>query len=298
MFVVEKDGPIARQQVAYALFAKRFEEGGDLASLTQEEKADKHKAFSAEYMGSLTSEEREKLAETIKSFGQEEWAQPEPCQIVDARSVNADLHTQGFVLLAHTSAVADFRNDEAVKSTYYPELIDLVADLTGATHVFLQNHIIREEQTDGGGPVQLVHNDFTSNYKRELLESFRGHNKTIVFNSWPDISAKSDLTIEELERSRIMMINAWRNVAPEPIGRFPLALCDMRTVHEDDLIHARLGENSLEIAVSVHSPKHRWNYFPNMTNEEVLLIKTCKSESDYSASQPVFASLNVDDVCR
>jgi hypothetical protein len=28
--------------------------------------------------------------------------------------------------------------------------------------------------------------------------------------------------------------------------------------------------------VSVHSTDHQWNYFPNMTNEELLLIRTCK----------------------
>jgi hypothetical protein len=36
--------------------------------------------------------------------------------------------------------------------------------------VFLENHIIRAEDEGGGGPVQLVHNDFTSGYKAELIE--------------------------------------------------------------------------------------------------------------------------------
>ena len=72
MFVVDKDGPIAKQQAAHAEFAKRFEEGGDLASLSEEEKADRHKSFGTKYMDSLSPEEKEALAEELKSFSQEE----------------------------------------------------------------------------------------------------------------------------------------------------------------------------------------------------------------------------------
>ena len=32
----------------------------------------------------------------------------------------------------------------------------------------------------------------------ELVQSFKGNSKTIAFNSWEDISAKSDLTIEQV----------------------------------------------------------------------------------------------------
>ena len=40
-----------------------------------------------------------------------------------------------------------------VKAKYYSELVDLVAQHTGSSHVFLENHIIREEAGDNGGPV-------------------------------------------------------------------------------------------------------------------------------------------------
>ena len=157
MFVVDEDnGPFAKQQAAFAEFVTRFEDGGDLASLTAEEKAERQKGFYEEYMDSLSPDEREALMEAYKSFSGDEWAQPEACEIVDARSLEADLHTHGFMLLPHASAVEDFRDEEAVKSVYYPELVELVSSLTGATHVFLENHIIREEhQENGGGPVQV-----------------------------------------------------------------------------------------------------------------------------------------------
>ena len=58
------------------------------------------------------------------------------------------------------------------------------------------------------------------------------------------------------------------------------AVCDMRTVSVDELIPARLGENSLEIFMSVVNPAHKWHYFPEMTRDEVLLIKTYDSAEE------------------
>ena len=39
---------VGKQQAAHAEFAKRFAEGGDLASLTKEEAAERQKAFGTE----------------------------------------------------------------------------------------------------------------------------------------------------------------------------------------------------------------------------------------------------------
>ena len=59
--------------------------------------------------------------------------------------------------------------------------------------------------------------------------------------------------------------------------RFPLAVCDMRTVASDDVINARIAEKSLEIAMATHSPAHSWWYYPNMQPGEVMLILTYDS---------------------
>jgi hypothetical protein len=36
------------------------------------------------------------------------------------------------------------------------------------------------------------------------------------------------------------MVNTWRNVAPEPLVRNPLAVCDVRTVGLEELVANRL----------------------------------------------------------
>ena len=215
-------------------------------------------------------------------LSQDEWNNAVECEVTDARTAASDLHTHGFTLVPHVTAVKDFTDEAEVKATYYDELIQLVSGLTGSKHVFLENHVIREDAGEFPSsavqqPVQLVHNDFTEGYKKELLESFRGNNSTITFNTWDNIASSCDLSLEELEASRVMMINAWRNTKDTPISRFPLAVCDMSSITLDDTINARLGENSLEICLSSFNPQHSWNYFPDMTKDEVLLIKTYDS---------------------
>ena len=88
-FKFDENGPLAKIQGAYADFLKRFEDGGDLASLTREEKIERQKAFGAEYTDSLSAKEKEALSEERRrrlSFAEDEWAQLEQCEVVDSRS--------------------------------------------------------------------------------------------------------------------------------------------------------------------------------------------------------------------
>ena len=73
------------------------------------------------------------------------------------------------------------------------------------------------------------------------------------------------------------MLNCWRSIGAEPVASAALAVCDMRTVSPDELIAARLGEHSLQVYMSEPSPHHRWHYFPGMSKDELLLIKTYDS---------------------
>ena len=73
------------------------------------------------------------------------------------------------------------------------------------------------------------------------------------------------------------MLNCWRSIGEEPVASAALAVCDMRTVSPDELIAARLGEHSLQVYMSEPSARHRWHYFPGMSRDELLLIKTYDS---------------------
>jgi len=216
-----------------------------------------------------------------------QWVQGERCAVRDARALQpaADLSSHGFLLQPHVSAVRDFTDDADVAANYYPELAGLVADAAQVDRrrVFVEQHTIRQEEADADAeadlqsPIQLVHNDFSSRYRDELLGCFRGESSTTLFHSLEHIVAQSGLTMLELEASRIVMLNAWRNIDDQPVTRMPLAVCDQRTVSPEDLIPTRLGTHALEIFMSQFSAQHRWFYFPEMDRDEVLLIKTYDS---------------------
>src|SRR4051794_8197341 len=65
--------------------------------------------------------------------------------IHDLRPIEADvsLDREGFELLGHVSAVRDFYDDDEVRSVYYPESERLIAEVLGASRVFIFDHTVR-----------------------------------------------------------------------------------------------------------------------------------------------------------
>src|SRR6266567_4343002 len=53
------------------------------------------------------------------------------------------LDREGFELIGHRTAVRDFWNEEEVRSVYYPEAERLLADVLGASRVFIFDHTVR-----------------------------------------------------------------------------------------------------------------------------------------------------------
>jgi hypothetical protein len=59
-------------------------------------------------------------------------------------------------------------------------------------------------------------------------------------------------------------------------------VCDATQSTDDDFITMtlRYRDRTGEIFVLRHAPQHRWWYFPDMTPEHALLLKTYDSETD------------------
>jgi len=194
--------------------------------------------------------------------------------IHDARTQlpETELDVEGFVMLAHDSAVGDFYDDAALRSTYHPELIELVKRVTGAQRVEVFDDTRRSSsvgsQRERGSrdPANIVHNDYTHESGRRRLVDF--------FSESPD-------DLEELIKRRFAIINAWRPIG-EPVIDHPLVLGDARTVRDGDLVPVeRRGEDRTgELQVALHEPEQRWYYYPRMTRDEVLLFKTYDSALD------------------
>ena len=207
---------------------------------------------------------------------------------------DASLQGSGFQLVHHTSAVTDWDDDRQLANVYYEEMNALVRGVTGATHVFSNNHLRRESEPALGGngplarlmaqsrgPVNAVHNDFTESFREGIIKTVASgglpHTQTFGLT---DAILKAGVSAEDLEQSRMLVINTWRAVGTEPLERFPLAVVDRRTVSRSCLHPTLIGKvpsgkprGGIDIYNAEYEPGHRWYFYPAMTRDEVLLWK-------------------------
>ena len=193
-----------------------------------------------------------------------------PVEIRDGRTLHAKLDREGFELRRHETAVANFYDDEEVRTAYYPEMEQFVKEVTGASHVLVFDHnsraegTLREQYANARGPVRLVHNDFTGT---------SGPRRARALLPPEDVDA--------LLAGRLAIINVWRPIHG-PIESTPLALCDAQSIGPDDLVPAAMvyRHRTGEEFRSKFNAAHRWYYYPQLRREEAVLIKVCDSEGE------------------
>ncbi len=190
-------------------------------------------------------------------------------QVRDGRPV-ADTFTldrNGVRLARHQTAVADLYDDGEVAAVYFPEVERLIKQETGAAEVVIFDHTRRISGDEDGPvrrPVPNVHGDYTTKSGpqrvRDLID--------------PDRQA------DWLE-GRFAVVNVWRPIRG-PVERAPLAFVDGQTVADEDFVAMDLvyPDRTGEIYGFTHNPGHEWVYFPRMTLDEALLIKTYDSAED------------------
>jgi hypothetical protein len=179
----------------------------------------------------------------------------------------------GFQFLSHRSTVRDFWDEEEIKRVYYPESIELLKRVTGASEVRVFDHTLRrrmpgenDRSTTPGVPRQpanRVHVDQTATSGVARLRT-----------EYPDEA-------DELLRRRVAIVNLWRPIK-SPALDAPLAVCDARSVAPDDLIASDLvfRDRRGETYNLVYNPSQRWFYAPAMRADEVLLLKCYDSRDD------------------
>lgn len=203
------------------------------------------------------------------------------------------LHTSGFELIRRPTGITDFYDCDLVMGTYYDECKTIAKELTGAHTTFTFDHIIRESglqysaggtdgsqrQTSvesGGGYIGSVHMDYTDNTKWDRYLALHGE--------------------QVPERaSRVYALNFWRPLSSS-VDDNPLAVCDARSVRAEDLqevvVYGYGAENYSwhEIGIETYSvsasDQHRWFYYPGMTPDDVLVIKSFDSEGVIGNASP------------
>ena len=188
-----------------------------------------------------------------------------------SKSLSIDIN--GFELISHRSDVADFYEDELIETQYNKELDLFLKQRTGADRVVIFDHTRRSNAINGAsnpdgkrGPAVRVHADYT-------------------VKSGPQ-RAMDTLGKEEFERiltegGRVIQVNVWRPING-PVESAPLALADSASIPANDLIATdqRFPNRVGEIYSLAHGTTHRWYYAPQMTSEEVILIKGWDSIDD------------------
>jgi hypothetical protein len=190
-----------------------------------------------------------------------------------ARADTFSLDKEGFALREFRDAFDRFDDDEAVRSQFYGPVAEFVRGAVGARRVAIFDHTIRsktnvlplttEQTTTQRAPVMLVHCDYTP-----VSGPMR------VRQVLPDEA-------DALLGRRVAFYNFWKPLKRR-VEEKPLAMCDVTSATQDDMLKMKLRyrERTGEIFVMRHSPAHRWWYFPKMTPDNVVLLKTYESETD------------------
>jgi hypothetical protein len=194
-----------------------------------------------------------------------------------------NLNHHGFMLARWPSAVADFRNKADVDAVYPREVERAVKDLTGADVVLPLGYMLRSAGTTGGGvqpPASDVHVDMSTDRAGRLASA-------IYAKHFPG----------RAKFKRFIASSLWRPVSKPPHD-WPLAVCDGSSVDPNEgvpnimvivdvlpdpnAIPADLpGADKMPAAsVFYFNAAHRWWYFPEMTRDEILLVKL--HDSDHS----------------
>lgn len=192
--------------------------------------------------------------------------------ITDGRHLRHQLSNEitGFELLDHETKVSDFYDIDEVKSIYYEEVNSLIMQVTSAKKVVIFDHTLRSGDEAARNtkkirePVLSAHNDYTEWSGPQRVREIMPMQES-----------------DKLLKKRFSIIQVWRPING-PIKSNPLAICDARSVEQKDFIKTerRYPNRTGETYRLSYNPNHKWYYFPNMKQDEVIVFKVYDSSRD------------------
>jgi hypothetical protein len=217
-----------------------------------------------------------------------------PVWIADARAMALphSIHAEGFELWNAPTAVKDFGDEEAIRSSYYDEAAELAKFVTRADHAYIFDHLVRRREAgrlalgfgrhgDGTRPgaVGRIHNDYSEASGQKRFDIQR---------------------LDEQVRSqarRFAIVNIWRSIGGKIVDT-PLALCDARSISVKDLVATDIHypDRSGEIFLVRESPHHRWAYFSEMDREEAVIFKQYDSQVNGVARFTPHSAFDLPDI--
>jgi hypothetical protein len=206
-------------------------------------------------------------------------AEPHEVRIENLRiaAPRADLDVEGFQLMRHTTAVADFWDEAQTLALGHPETAELVKAATGASRVVVFDHTLRR-RVDGVA-------DRTPGAARQ--PAARIHVDQTVFSGPQRVRQVMGAQADDRLTRRAAIINVWRPIAH--VARdWPLAFADARSIAPDDLIVQDLifPHRKGEIYGVAYNPAQRWLYAPDLAPDEAVLIKCWDSDTTIAQFTP------------
>ncbi|KAL4862489.1 hypothetical protein BDV12DRAFT_42723 [Aspergillus spectabilis] len=187
-----------------------------------------------------------------------------------------NLDKDAFETLQNISSAMSYEaweSDEAVKSTYYAEVEDLILkSVPGAHKVVIFDHTIRRHNPNADRqPVIFAHVDQTP-YAAELR--VRQH-------------VEDPEEAEKLLQGRYRIINVWRPLNGK-VESMPLAFASATTVGLDDLskIERRYPHYTGETMGVKYNPNQQWFYWSGIDNDERILIKCSDTKEGVAPRVP------------
>ena len=194
------------------------------------------------------------------------------------------LDSHGFQLVKDPLDL-DLMDTEVVQSAFYARCREILQRTTGCYTVVGGGHEYRTGFGNETGPrgVKPTPNGSAGNYATGIHA---------------DMCAAGERGMSRLvpDGRHFESINVWRSTKPgETIQVMPLTVCDMRSVNPVDIVFVD-GVNTGDVrqfkkVVSqnvIFNPNQRWYYFPDMTDDEVLLIRQYDTRQEELNLRTVF----------
>lgn len=239
-----------------------------------------------------------------------------PTKVRDVRGFEADfsLDKQGFQWVQWPAALNTWDDDAEIERVYYPDMESLLKKVTGASHAYVFNHVLRGETWSA------IMKDI-ENFKDEDIE-FRAANNCYIHCDYSYQGAeqfydrivangrRDDLKpLAVSPRRRWALINLWR--PRQPVERDALCVADAHSITDDELAEQTIKWMKAEelteeqkkhpyihkyqagapdtylwaVKPPTDPEKHKWYYASKMTPDEVLLFKMYDSRNDGRAKR-------------
>ena len=210
---------------------------------------------------------------------------PVPVDIHDARRSNLPgWESCGFELMRFPSAVTDWADEQALNSVHLDETETFLKAATGCDAVLYYPPLLRTRAQAARqpdlAPIQFVHSDYTHDYRPMIEDAAHPYHEILK----PSMQ-RAGVDVNDIRKaSRVLTLQCWRNIGP-PEMDYPLAFCDTRTVHLDDLMPhlvedyggVKTGFTSF-IARPPQLSQQDWYVYPEMQADEVVLFRAYDSD--------------------